>query len=169
MKRAAAVTCLVSAILVFAAALLWFVWPTRYRYDHLVGSGQSSVPVRIDRLTGRAEMLGYQGWSPLGSPTSEKKEEDVPPSELARLDDQCRITGYGDDQISCDVYNGSTWKLDAITINITVSDLSRDYKLFRYNGEGSRLENTTFHAILGFSVANQPWNWHIVSARGVRE
>jgi hypothetical protein len=158
----------ISGILVFAAAFLWFVWPTQYRYDRLGGSGPSSAPVRIDRLTGRAEILTWEGWKPLGhsEPTA---HEDVPPSELARLDGQCKITSIGNDQIACDIYNGSTWKLEEITINITVSGLSRDYKFSAFIGNGSRLENTTFQAILGFAVTNQPWSWHIVRARGVRE
>lgn len=38
------------AVLAFAAV----VWPGRYRYDHLK-QGSETFPVRIDRLTGKAE------------------------------------------------------------------------------------------------------------------
>jgi hypothetical protein len=44
-----------------------FAWPTRYRYDHW-----KDVPVRIDRFSGRAEVLDYDGWRELKpTPTPE--------------------------------------------------------------------------------------------------
>lgn len=43
-----------------------FVWPTRYRYDHMSIPLVGSVPVRIDRITGEAESLGVGGWHKLG-------------------------------------------------------------------------------------------------------
>jgi hypothetical protein len=46
----------------------WFVWPTRYRYDHLK-FGQMNLPVRIDRFSGRAEALYPSGWETLGHTT----------------------------------------------------------------------------------------------------
>jgi len=48
------------------AALLCaaFVWPTPYRYDHFTAGG-TSLPVRIHRITGRAEILRLNGWEPL--------------------------------------------------------------------------------------------------------
>ena len=52
-----------SLLVLFAA----FVWPTRYRYDHMTVDGDV-VPVRIDRVNGDADMLlPDQGWVPAES------------------------------------------------------------------------------------------------------
>ena len=50
--------------LAVAVGLLFavFVWPTPYGYDHLGGLNGVSVPVRINRFTGRAEMMRGDGW-----------------------------------------------------------------------------------------------------------
>lgn len=41
-------------LLIMCAAV--FVWPTRYRYDH-VQIGRVTLPVRMDRITGRSEVF----------------------------------------------------------------------------------------------------------------
>ncbi len=53
-------------ILAIAGLFAVFVWPTRYRYDHYSVSGLGSFPIRIDRITGEAEMLRGGGWLKLG-------------------------------------------------------------------------------------------------------
>jgi len=53
-------------VLAFAWAIAVYVWPTRYRYDHVLTDNED-YPVRIDRLTGDAEMLTPDdGWVPMG-------------------------------------------------------------------------------------------------------
>ncbi len=45
-----------------------FVWPTRWRWDHMTVDGDV-VPVRIDRFTGDADMLlPDDGWVPVEAP-----------------------------------------------------------------------------------------------------
>jgi len=54
-------------LVLLALALLYvsYVWPTRYRYDHLSTEG-NTYPVRIDRLNGDADMLvPDEGWTPV--------------------------------------------------------------------------------------------------------
>ena len=47
---------------------LAFVWPTRWRYDHMTVDGDI-VPVRMDRFTGAADMLlPDEGWVPVEAP-----------------------------------------------------------------------------------------------------
>jgi hypothetical protein len=47
------------------ALFLATVWPTPYRYDHMTYEGETVI-VRIDRLSGEAEMLlPDEGWVPL--------------------------------------------------------------------------------------------------------
>ena len=53
---------LVTAVLVAIAA---FVWPTRWRYDHMT-VGNDTYPVRIHRITGHADvLLPGDGWTPV--------------------------------------------------------------------------------------------------------
>ncbi|MCC6350441.1 MAG: hypothetical protein IT347_12710 [Candidatus Eisenbacteria bacterium] len=52
-------------LLLLIAAFAAFVWPTRWRYDHMTVDGDF-VPVRIDRFTGDADMLvPDSGWIPV--------------------------------------------------------------------------------------------------------
>jgi hypothetical protein len=53
-------------IFLFAA----FVWPTRYRHDHLEWANKT-VPVRIDRFSSDAEMLFVEGWKKMESSKSD--------------------------------------------------------------------------------------------------
>lgn len=62
--RALVLLALVALVAAFAA----FVWPTRWRYDHMTVDGDI-VPVRIDRFTGDADMLvPDSGWLPVEAP-----------------------------------------------------------------------------------------------------
>lgn len=56
------------ALIVLAIAFVLCVWPTRWRYDHMTVEGDF-VPVRVDRITGRADMLlPDHGWVPVEAP-----------------------------------------------------------------------------------------------------
>ena len=45
-------------------AFALFVWPTRWRYDHMT-VGPDTYPVRIDRISGHADvLLPGDGWTP---------------------------------------------------------------------------------------------------------
>ncbi len=58
-----------------------FVWPTRWRYDHMTVDGDI-VPVRIDRFSGDADMLlPDDGWVPVEAP-----EGGATQSPTARVD-----------------------------------------------------------------------------------
>jgi hypothetical protein len=57
-------------VIVFA----WCVWPTLYRYDHL-RTKYLTAPVRINRITGNAEVLNYRGWQTLASPSPTSSQE----------------------------------------------------------------------------------------------
>ena len=54
--------------LLFVLAFAIYVWPTRWRYDHMTVDG-NIVPVRMNRFTGAADMLlPDEGWVPVESP-----------------------------------------------------------------------------------------------------
>ncbi len=54
------------------SCLAVFVWPTRYRYDHMK-IGENDLPVRTDRLGGKGEFLLPNGWHALGKTAEAQK------------------------------------------------------------------------------------------------
>jgi hypothetical protein len=55
--------------LLLAIAFAVYVWPTRWRYDHMTVDG-NIVPVRMDRFSGDADMLvPDDGWVPVETPS----------------------------------------------------------------------------------------------------
>jgi hypothetical protein len=51
-------------VTVVIAAFAAFAWPTRWRYDKMT-VGEDTYPVRIDRITGHADiLLPGDGWTP---------------------------------------------------------------------------------------------------------
>jgi hypothetical protein len=62
-----------------AAAVIVFVWPTRWRYDRITLEGDV-VLVRVDRITGDADMLlPDEGWVPM-APADEDSGPDATPA-----------------------------------------------------------------------------------------
>ena len=151
----------VAVILILVSiAFGWLIWPTRYRYDRM-----NNIPVRIDRLSGRAEGLSRIGWYPLEA--SESKSEALPMAKLALLDGRCSIN-FSIYWINCSFYNGSDWNVDRITIYLNALDvsgaqISRKYELA---GSGSSLGSSEFRAQLGFAMSSARWSWGLVSATG---
>jgi hypothetical protein len=147
-----------------------FVWPTRYRYDHLTEE-KNIYPIRIDRLTGRTEIF-YGKWISTEESTPAPQEEDLPPSALDKLSGRASITSYG--WINCDIYNGSNWILSEVTVVVTVKKLngaeilSRKYLLTRESYEsGEPLKSSKFHTGLGFELKKgETFSWGILSAKG---
>jgi hypothetical protein len=69
MKRLVTIQILACVVLIFLGI---FVWPTRYRYDH-IKQGSNTVPVRIDRFTGKTEALYLEGgWIDITPATPER-------------------------------------------------------------------------------------------------
>jgi hypothetical protein len=62
-------------LLVGLVATVSFVWPTRWRYEHISVDGDSYL-VRIDRMSGHVDILVPEsGWTP-----SEQPRDVEPPS-----------------------------------------------------------------------------------------
>jgi hypothetical protein len=67
----------VAAIVFAIVALVAFVWPTLYRYDHLSTEG-STYPVRINRINGDADMLvPDEGWVPVEGEANSPNQENA--------------------------------------------------------------------------------------------
>ncbi|HKQ57327.1 MAG TPA: hypothetical protein VJY35_05630 [Candidatus Eisenbacteria bacterium] len=71
-------TLLATLAVLLAAAFVLFVWPTRWRYDH-VTVDRDTYPVRIDRVTGHADvLLPGDGWTPAEEITDMGPGQDSP-------------------------------------------------------------------------------------------
>ncbi len=103
--RFALLVCVASFAVLFGV----FAWPTQYRHDH-IKLMNVDLPVRIDRFTGKTEILYQDGWRNSNPPV-----EPLPPAELAKLDCASRFDG---DRLSCDIYNGSRYTLKEIVVHI---------------------------------------------------
>lgn len=105
----------------------WFVWPTPYRYD-VLKRGDNSLPVRINRLTGNAEVLSSQGWTLLGADKTDKsKLKPLSQDELAKLEINLNIdkTGYFKGKI----YNGNNFIVKNVVVTVSViDDLEKIYE-----------------------------------------
>jgi hypothetical protein len=78
MKRLVIIQVFACIVFVFLGI---FVWPTRYRYDH-IKEGSNTWPVRIDRFTGKAEALYRDyGWI---------KAEPIPPERNMEPSDEIK-------------------------------------------------------------------------------
>jgi hypothetical protein len=147
----------------------WFVWPSRYRYDHMSIRG-TMLPVRIDRLSGKTEVLRLDGWNDI-SPRGGEESAELPASELARL----QISGtYGYECVNLALYNGSGWRVRELTAGIGVRDRTgkelffRDY-LFRSSSDCSPLTSGAFSANTGHHLAvdaGQTWYFTVKRAGG---
>ena len=68
------------AIALVVLAFLVYVWPTRWRYDHVSVDG-NTYPVRMDRINGDSDMLvPDQGWVPVEGDSGENGPENNQPT-----------------------------------------------------------------------------------------
>ncbi len=167
-----------------ALALLFalFVWPTPYRYG-TVGSGTSRAPMRTNRITGTVSVNSGSGWYPWirkqsGATTTQTQRDSasrvLPASELAKVTGTLTVTESG--RAQAEIYNGSNYSIEEITVGIVVKESSGTLVLDRryvmapsmYIFGGLKpLSAATFSANVGFRVApGQQHSWYIVSAKG---
>lgn len=162
------------AILVVLAV---FIWPTRYKYDQIkMGHPAYEAPVRIDRFTGKTEILFPEGWRTTDDGGNRAKaqpqsKQELPAEEIAELTGQGQITADG--WVEIEVSNGSNWTLSEVTVLVTVSNahnmqiLSRPYQLLPEVYGDHPQSSTKFHASLGFELAQgQTWSFSITGAKG---
>ena len=158
----------IGLVAVVLGIIAFTVWPTLYRYDRIQLQG-TIFPVRIHRLTGKTEILqGFTGWQQVGANRSETSPlKNVSPSDLAKIDGTLSLTDYG--WIEAHLYNGTSKKLDTVTVEVTLynSDggvqLSRQYKLGPTGGDP--LQSSKFIVESGiYFQKGQRFEWRMVSA-----
>jgi hypothetical protein len=117
--------------------------------------------------------------------------QDLPASELAKLDGPATISG---DTLQVSVHNGTTWNIKEITVGVTLlrgseanaargsarlipaaetttllSEKQPDSTvLYHLKGSAAPSSTTVFHENLGTKLGqDQEWHWAIVQAKGV--
>ncbi len=126
-------------------------------------------PVRINRLTGRAEVLYPSGWHAPGEQSrAASQSHELPTGETAKLEGEPRITGRG--WMEFQVYNGSHWNVSEITVLVKVFDADKTETIsrsYRMTGQVTPQSSSKFLAELGFTLtAGQTWSYSITSAEG---
>lgn len=153
-----------------------FVWPTPYRYDRFDTSRQS-LPVRINRFTGKADWLvPSEGWQPMQP--DERREPDLTKPlfhmDVGAIRDSLETSGlvwtrFG--FISGSVYNPTNYTLMELTFRITVSD-KKDQKLVldrTYQGKVYILPHKVGSVSIdpGYELKpNQQWRLDLLEAKG---
>ena len=151
----------------------WFVWPTRYRYDR-IKMGQTELPVRIDRITSKAEGLYPDGWRFLGAKQETETAKELPREELSKVTGECSTWGSTSSYIDCELMNSSNWVIDSVRVEVVVKNADnsvariREYDLTRdSHSSGKPLRTSRFFSELGFTFERgQTWSWSIVGAKG---
>jgi hypothetical protein len=71
------------AVLLLMVGFVVYVWPTRFRYDHVSYDG-NTYPVRVDRFTGDSDMLvPDQGWVPVEGDSGEANPDVNQPAAVS--------------------------------------------------------------------------------------
>lgn len=146
---------IVTLLLAVGGAMLWFVWPTPYRYDHI--HIESSVfPVRIHRLTGKTEILFPNGWQE--RPDKAAHKEKVSDKELPNLHVEAFWDTWGKFTVS--LYNGTEWQIDEIAVRVTTLPLPSgvDWKGIAHDQEFLNLPSNRKMNVLSrlYKIADLP-------------
>lgn len=89
-------------------------WPTLYRYDK-IKYGESTLPVRLNRITGNTEILRLDGWRAVSLVIKR-----MPIQENNKITIKGDFDGKGN--YECVVYNGSNWTITTIKLSILAKD-----------------------------------------------
>jgi hypothetical protein len=158
---------LVGLLLIGLAAFAVTIWPTLYRYDRL-----ASLPVRINRFTGKAEVLSTDGWNPLEkSAVAAKESSDIvplPPDERHKLTGKagwCSVPEW----VCVNLYNGTTWEIQEVTFLITAKrdDGTNEWQR-RFQEEYPHLAPfSSEEMIVKTGERGKPkFSWTIIAAKG---
>ena len=158
------------ALVALVAVLGLYVWPTPWRYDHVVLNG-NTYPVRLHRISGVTEvLLGTRGWTVTDQESSKsvaRKDDIVPAEELRKIDGRLSVTDY--DWIEADIYNGTARQLGELRVRIIITNpdqsqvLDREYTLSSTGG--GALSSSRYIASCGCRPTKvQRFTWQVTHA-----
>ncbi len=122
------VICAMVCVILIIFGILF--WPTLYRYDK-IKYRESTLPIRINRITGYTKILHPEGWRQVNSeskaiPNEEKDKISLIFEDIVekKLDMNHKST------FDFDIYNGSSWMINKIRLSIVAKD-KEEKKVFQ--------------------------------------
>ncbi len=158
-----------AVILVVCAAFL--LWVQRYKFDHVSLESGESYPVRVNRITGNAQVL-YRGvWRPSSDlPKLAPLIQDLAAQDLEKLKGQAKLAEWS--MLDLSLYNGSDFTLKEITVDVAVTESSGKEVLrrqYRIEQEHPPKQAKDYLEDLGFYLGpGQNWSWRLIAARGTK-
>ena len=153
-------------VALLAAGILF--WPTLYRYDKMT-SGELSVPMRMNRLTGYTEYFYGGKWNP------EKGRKERKPMQVLPADQQARITGNASlsfGSFSGKIYNGSDWTVTGLTFRVVAKEKDgsvRWDRKFKESMNVQPLSTTSFSVSVTGDQGCASHEWSIDEAIGFKD
>jgi hypothetical protein len=168
-------------IAIVTGILLWF---NRYSYTEMKIQ-DVVLPVRTSRINGESEVFMMGQWKQLGGNSNPSdssgsgKTVTLPQDELAKLQGQAGTTSFWDGAehyiLQCSIYNGSSYFLSEVKVQLQVEAtsslpaLTREYRVLPQGGNSlPTLTSGTFQAETGLNLQNVKWTWAIISATGTK-
>lgn len=109
----------VALAVVIAVILLvgFYIWSSHNRYYIMTGS--EGVAYEVDRKTGESWMLYGGRKIPQEGPSSKRHQEPLPHAEASKVTGNAALS-FG--SFSGKIYNGSSWTVTRIVINVTAKE-----------------------------------------------
>jgi hypothetical protein len=159
-------------VLVFCLVVATVFWPTLYRYEK-----SGSEVIRINRVTGLAQVLGDEGWNNLAPKTTvvgrglftvnpfDEAVLFLSDTDLLKIDGNAKLSGYG--RFEGSLYNGTSFPLGKVDFEITAK--RGDFVVWKrkYQQYFTSFEPMTSEKILIPVAGDEPGlftEWRIVSA-----
>ena len=153
-------------VLIFCLIFGVIFWPTLYRYEK-----SSSDVIRINRVTGLAQVLGDEGWKDLVQKTKIvgrglfQSNLFFTSEELSQIQGNAGLTGYG--YFKGSLYNGTSSPIAQVEFEITAKRIQQVVWTRSYQEDFSDFKPKTSHSVL-LSVAGDEeglsTEWRVVSA-----
>lgn len=154
-----------------------FIWPTRYRYDHVLTPGYSG-PIRTDRLTGRVQQfqpgVGWVTAHPAQTAgPSLAPQQNLPKSALDKVVlQECR-SKEGSGTLVCELYDGSTWNIKEVIVEVTVqkdagpvAEMRRQYAMRAVFPIKPFTDGICEVWAAPYLWPSQRWHSHLIAAKG---
>ncbi len=155
-----------------------FVWPTRYRYDRISSASYAGV-IRTDRLSGKSQQFEPgTGWVSLQSAQHDRHvpslEQDLPKEELAKV--ELQKCGGKDVTLVCELYNGSTWNISRIVVEVAFlkgsANEAKTRRVYAMRAALSPVKPLTdgFFSVLAAPKLwpGQQWGTRLIAAKGTK-
>jgi hypothetical protein len=139
-------------------------WPTLYRYDKVI-SGGTTVPIRMNRLTGYTEIFLGREWIPEETEKNSSMQM-LPGNEIVKIAGNASL-GFG--SFSGKIYNGSNWVIKQLRFRVVAKEKDGSVMWNRSFNESitiKPLSTDSFFIDVTGSEGVASYDWYIDGALG---